>query len=146
MWIIYAVLAALLWGMSYAASGRVIEKGLAPFTLFVCYTTFSAVVGTLALFALGKSSAAITEIRELRTEWFWFALAVVGSAVGSLLIYLAIGGKNATIASLIEISYPLFVALFTWIFFRENQLNTLTVIGGGLILLGVGLVFVGNRH
>ncbi len=50
-------------------------------------------------------------------------IAVITSGVGALLIYMAIGEKNATLASLIEISYPLFVAFFAWVFFRETQFN-----------------------
>lgn len=32
MWILYAVAASVIWGVSYAASGRVIEHGMAPLT------------------------------------------------------------------------------------------------------------------
>jgi drug/metabolite transporter (DMT)-like permease len=146
MWIIYALSAAVLWGMSYAASGRVIERGIAPLSLFVCYGAFSAVAGALALLFTGRLSGLNREFASLSGEWIWFLIAVVGAAAGSLLIYLAIGEKNATIASLIEISYPLFVAFFAWLFFRETQLNWPTVTGGLLILCGVGIVFMGNKH
>lgn len=146
MWIIYAVTAAVLWGMSYAASGRVIEKGLAPLSLFVCYTGFGAIAGMIALFCTGRFTDFTGELRSMRAEWIWFLLSVAGAATGSLLIYLAIGEKNATVASLIEISYPLFVALFAWVFFRETQFNWQTAVGGGLILCGVAVVFLGNRH
>ncbi len=68
------------------------------------------------------------------------------SVAGALLIYMAIGEKNATLASLIEISYPLFVAFFAWVFFREVQINLATVLGGAMILGGVAVVFLSNRH
>jgi drug/metabolite transporter (DMT)-like permease len=58
---------------------------------------------------------------------------------------MAIGEKNATLASLIEISYPFFVAVFAWLFFRETQFTWPTVFGGVLILSGVAVVFFSNR-
>jgi drug/metabolite transporter (DMT)-like permease len=53
--------------------------------------------------------------------------------------------KNPTLASLIEISYPFFVVLFTWVFFRQCQLNLSTMIGGLLILAGVFVIILGEH-
>ncbi|HXL25188.1 MAG TPA: EamA family transporter, partial [Chthoniobacterales bacterium] len=53
---------------------------------------------------------------------------------------LAIHQKNATLASLLEISYPLFIILFTALFFREIHLDLVGMIGAMLILLGCVLV------
>jgi drug/metabolite transporter (DMT)-like permease len=145
MWIVYALAASIIWGVSYAASGRVIERGMAPLTFFFYYAAFGAVVGALALAAIGRLGSLAADLRVLGPDWVWFAVAMVSSAAGTLLIYVAIGEKNATLASLIEISYPLFVALFAWLFFREAHLNAMTVVGAGLILSGVAVVFLANR-
>ncbi|MGH8046022.1 MAG: EamA family transporter, partial [Chthoniobacterales bacterium] len=59
--------------------------------------------------------------------------------------FMAIGEKNATLASLIEISYPIFVAFFAWLFFRETQFNFMTIVGGALVMGGVIVVFLGNK-
>lgn len=136
--------AAVLWGMSYAASGRVMERGMTPLSFFFFYTLFGAVTAGWALAWTGRIGNLFGEIRLLGPEWGWFILALISSAAGSLLIYLAIGEKNATLASLIEISYPLFVAVFAWLFFREAQFNGPTILGGILILVGVTIVFLGN--
>ena len=146
MWIIYAFSAAVIWGISYAASGRAIERGVTPLTFFFCYTLFGLMASALALAATGKIGAVPGEVRALGGDAFWFALALVTSAAGALLIYMAIGEKNATLASLIEISYPFFVAVFAWLFFRETQFNLATIVGGLMILGGVGVVFLGNRN
>src|SRR5215475_3397702 len=115
MWIVYALAAAIIWGIRYAARGRVIERGL---TTLVSY------------------------VLSLQNYCIWLLVAVVSSAAGWLLIYIAIGEKNATLASFIEISYPFFVALFAWVFFREIQFNWQTLVGGALILGGVAVVFL----
>ncbi|MGA2053413.1 MAG: EamA family transporter, partial [Opitutales bacterium] len=54
---------------------------------------------------------------------------------------LAIQHKNATLASLIEISYPFFVALFAWLLFRDVQLSWATALGGLLILAGIAIIY-----
>jgi len=146
MWFVYAFSAAVIWGVSYAASGRVIERGMSPLMFFFFYAAFATVAAALAITLTGKIGHIASEVRVLETDWPWLAVAVVTSAAGALLIYMAIGEKNATVASLIEISYPLFVAFFAWLFFRETQFNTATIIGAILIIAGVGVVYVGNRH
>ncbi len=146
MWIVYAFAAAIIWGISYAASGRVIERGITPLVFFFLYTFFGATAALVTMALLGKTGTLLSEIRILGADWVWLVVAVVTSAAAGLLIYIAIGEKNATIASLIEISYPFFVAVFAWLFFREIQFNWLTVLGGVLILGGVGVVFYAERN
>ena len=146
MWIVYAFAAAIIWGISYAASGRVIERGMTPLVFFFLYTFFGATAAFVTIALMGKAGTLLAEIRILGADWVWLVVAVVTSAAAGLLIYIAIGEKNATIASLIEISYPFFVAVFAWLFFREIQFNWLTVLGGVLILGGVGVVFYAERN
>jgi drug/metabolite transporter (DMT)-like permease len=145
MWIVYALAAAIIWGISYAASGRVIERGMTPLVFFFLYTFSGAAAAALAMALMGKTGALWTEFRALGGDWVWLAVAVASSVAGGLLIYIAIGEKNATLASLIEISYPFFVAVFAWVFFRETQFNWSTILGGVLILGGVGIVFLAER-
>lgn len=145
MWFAYALAAAVIWGISYATSGRAIARGVSPVVFFFLYTLVGAVCAFLGLALTGKLGSLVTGIRGLGGDWVWLAIVVVTSGLGSLLIYMAIGEKNATVASLIEISYPVFVALFAWLLFKEVQVNLSTVLGGLLILGGVGVVYLGNR-
>jgi drug/metabolite transporter (DMT)-like permease len=94
----------------------------------------------------GKAGGLFSELRALGADWVWLVVAVISSAAGGLLIYIAIAEKNATLASLIEISYPFFVAIFAWLFFRDAQFSWTTLLGGLLILGGVSVVFLGERH
>ncbi len=145
MWFVYALSAAVIWGISYAASGKAIERGVSPLVFFTLYAGVGLLMGVAALSATGKLASVPTEIRAVGKDWTWLAVAVVTSGIGALLIYMAIGEKNATLASLIEISYPVFVAFFAWLFFRETQFNLATVLGGAMIVGGVTVVFLGNR-
>ena len=146
MWIVYALAAAIIWGISYAASGRVIERGMTPLVFFFLYTFFGAAAAAAALVVSGKAGALVSEFRSLEHDWVWLLVAIISSVAGGLLIYIAIGEKNATLASLIEISYPFFVAIFAWLFFRDIQFTWQTLVGGALILGGVAVVFLSERH
>ncbi len=145
MWFIYALSAAVIWGISYAASGRAIERGLSPLVFFTLYAAVATVMGLGALLATGKLGSLTRIGQTIGDDVIWLWVAVITSGIGALLIYLAIGEKNATLASLIEISYPVFVAFFAWLFFREVQFNGLTLVGAALILGGVTVVFLANR-
>jgi drug/metabolite transporter (DMT)-like permease len=146
MWIVYALGAAIIWGISYAASGRVIERGVTPLVFFFLYTFFGAAAAAAALATMGKTGTLVSQFRSLGSDWIWLVVAIVTSAAGGLLIYIAIGEKNATLASLIEISYPFFVAVFAWLFFRDMQFTWQTLVGGILILTGVAVVFLAERN
>ena len=141
MWILYALAAALIWGVNYAASGRVLQRGLSPAGLFFCDLLF----GLLALggyfTVTGRWVATFQGARQLGGQWPWLAVGMAASAAAAWLSFLAIANKNATLASLIEISYPLFVALFAWLFFRETQLSWPTAVGGAFVLTGVGIIY-----
>jgi drug/metabolite transporter (DMT)-like permease len=119
---------------------------MTPLVFFFLYTFFGAAAAAAVLAVTGKTGTLVSEWRSLGGDWVWLLVAIVSSATGGLLIYVAIGEKNATLASLIEISYPFFVAVFAWLFFRDIQFNWQTLIGGALILGGVAVVFLGERN
>jgi drug/metabolite transporter (DMT)-like permease len=146
MWFVYALMAAVIWGISYAASGRVIERGVSPLVFFSLYAAMASVLGFGVLALTGRLGSLSSEVKSLGVDWPWLVVAMVTSGVGALLIYMAIGEKNATLASLIEISYPLFVGFFAWRFFRETQFNLAAVLGGAMILTGIVVIYLGNRH
>lgn len=146
MWLVYAMLAALLWGVSYAAAGRVLGKGLSSVSFYICYLTLGVLmVGTFFL-ASGRAMKLGQELRAIGPDWVWLLLAVATAPLAGLLIFTAIGEKNAPVAALIEISYPLSAAFFAWLFFRESHLNAQTAIGAVLIYAGIIVVALGNRN
>jgi drug/metabolite transporter (DMT)-like permease len=146
MWLFYALGAAVLWGINYAVSGRVMEKGISPFTLFLLDLLFGLVVIGSFVIGSGKARLVASELRTLGPNWPLLLVVMSCVTAAGLLSFMAIGAKNATIASLIEISYPFFVAFFAWLFFREVQFNVPTIIGGCMIIGGVLAVYFGNPH
>jgi drug/metabolite transporter (DMT)-like permease len=75
------------------------------------------------------------------------AIIMFTSILASIFVYKAIGSSNATVASIIEITYPLFVAIVAFFLLQQTHFNAQVLIGGALILTGVVLVIlspVGN--
>lgn len=145
MWLIYAIAASICWGMSYAACGPILKKGVSPLIFFFGYSLFGVIGALVALLSSGKISQALRIEGVDRGDLGWFFFSIGGSALGAYLTYAAMSAKNPTLASLIEISYPIFVVVFAWVFFREMQLNTLTLCGGLLVIAGVSVIVLGER-
>lgn len=144
MWAIYAVIAAVLWGVDYALTEKALERVSFPLLLSIeLFFGFLIMLG-VALFS-GSYKA---DLRELVTshETLMLVLAiVVAFNVANTFIVLAIGDKNATLSGLIEISYPLFIAFFSWLFFKENHMTAGAVVGGSFVLIGVSMIYFFNK-
>ena len=69
---------------------------------------------------------------------------MVTSITGTLCVYLAVRDSNAVMASLIEISYPLFVAIFGYLLYKDHAITMPIIIGGAFILCGVAIITIGS--
>ena len=145
MWILYALAASLCWGMSYAASGPLLRKGLSPLVFFLGYSLFGFLGALLVMLFTGRIFTFLKSNTLTSADLSWFLFSIAGSALGAYLTYAAMGAKNATLASLIEISYPLFVVLFAWLFFHQMEMRPITIAGGLLVLAGVAVIILGER-
>ena len=145
IWVIYALGAAMLWGASYAASGPILRAGMPPLVFYFYFSLFGMVAAISMIFLSGKGSYLLAPLYHNRTQTGWFLFSLMAAAVGAVMTYMAIGAKNATLACLIEISYPLFVVFFAWLFFREVQLNIRTCIGAVLVIAGILVIFLGEK-
>jgi uncharacterized membrane protein len=77
-------------------------------------------------------------------RWTILALALT-SLLATVPLFVSIEQKNATLAGLIEIAYPLFIVLFSWLLFRQLHLDAGSLVGGILIVTGAILVSVSGR-
>jgi drug/metabolite transporter (DMT)-like permease len=145
MWIFYALFASLCWGISYASCGPLLQRGVNPVIFLMGYSFFGFIGSVILLLVSGKYHQAGGLAGLSRSDLGWFIFSVAGSALGAYLTYAAMGAKNPTLVALIEISYPIFVVLFAWLFFREMQLNAVTLCGGILVLAGVAVIIVGGK-
>jgi drug/metabolite transporter (DMT)-like permease len=140
-WFIYALSSAILWGISYALSERLLHNGVSVPVLLVIEGLFTI---PIFLSAAQLTGTLKPSLNFLFSDYRNFALAAaVASTViaGNLFILLSISEKNATLATLIEISYPIFSFLFAWLFFRDMQLTWHTALGAVLIVSGVSIIY-----
>lgn len=145
IWLVYACSAAVLWGISYTVSEQLMKKISIPGVLL------TAALGNI-LFAVaiglwrGDFSKDIAALKAADGP-FKLMLGSVAVYVGAnVFILLATKSKNATMAAMVEITYPLWTALFAWILFKETQMNTGTAAGAVLILCGVGCIYYFSKN
>lgn len=140
-WYVAAIGAAVVWGLHYPLLEHALKR--------------LSWVTVLTLTLLPLLIVVPLYHRQIAADWILFqsldwparlpilAIALT-SAAGTLLLMASIAGKNATLAALIEISYPVFVVLFTWLLFGEFHLTPRILLGAGLIFAGVLLIIWHN--
>lgn len=136
-WWLWALTAALVWGFHY----NIVAKSLtvaSPITVYFLPNILLMLALPWWYQTLVKDYHSIMAASvEIKSS---IVVVMFTSIIASVAVYKAIHGSNATLASLIEISYPVFVALFAIIVFKENHLDWSTVLGGLLILTGTALI------
>lgn len=144
MWILYALVASALWGIEYTYAGKALEKISVPALLGIqCLFGFICM-----LIVMIFSQTYVSDLHALtssRKTLLLALFAVVAFLIANAFIFLSIQSKNATMSGLIEISYPLFIALFSWLLFREQTINLATGIGAAFIFIGVTVIYIFNK-
>ena len=141
-WYIAALGAALSWGVHYPLVGFALQR----ISLFGVLMLTSIPILLLVPFFSGQLTTDVQNFRGLSlAEQAMISAIGLTSLAGAACVFLAIGSKNATLASLIEISYPVFVALFSYLMFRHVHLNASAALGGLLVMVGTGLIILNNK-
>ena len=137
MLIIYAVIASVFWGLNYVFAERLFKQGVTPLSLVGLEMLF----GSIVLLAVSHFKSLDQDI-NLMSKNLWLSLAcVLTMIVGNLMIATSIHGKNATLAGLIEISYPIFIVLFSYLLFGTHHMTPSVWVGGSLIFAGVSIIY-----
>lgn len=139
MWLTWAIGAAVLWGLTYVLMERLFQS-ISIVTLLLITSVLACGVFLPFAWLHGELT------RDLKTIWLTpsllrtlLAYSVVWVAA-EICISVSIAAKNASLAGLIEITYPIFIILFSIVLFQENPLNLPVVIGGALIFAGVAII------
>jgi drug/metabolite transporter (DMT)-like permease len=138
MWLVCALLAAVLWGLNYTLTEKILRY-IAPTTLLA----FEMLIGAICFLIISYFTNLKQDVTTLMSQSAILKITILEIIVvilANFLIVYSIHAKNATVAGIIEIIYPLFTILFTWLIFQESHLNIPVLLGGGLILLGVFII------
>lgn len=141
LWFWSALAAAVFWGLSYSMGEYNLKNGMSPSAQMAFFGILLTPIYTAIAYYNGSLQTSFQELRTNPKVLTCFLIIAGCYGFANFLCYFAIQQKNATVASLVEISYPLFVALFAYLIFRETQLTLGVVLGGVLILSGIGVMY-----
>ncbi len=136
--ILYAIAAAVVWGIVYTVDQKVLVT-LNPITLvFVQGIVSSLLLLPFILYSHSKGNSLPS-----KKDIILILVTVVLTALANFLIFSSIKRIGATHSSIIEISYPFFVTLFTFLFFVE-KISISFIVGAILIFIGSAIVIYGG--
>ena len=142
LWFFLALGAAVFWGLGYAFTEKIMKDGLNPFVLLSFLVLAQMIAYPLFFYFSGGDYKSQIDLLKNPTALWMLALVMIFFVLGNAFIFSSIQMKNASLSNIIEISYPIFVVLFSWLIFKENHVNIHTVIGGTLIFSGVTLILL----
>jgi drug/metabolite transporter (DMT)-like permease len=133
-----AVLASVLWGLTYCLDERVLSS-LSVFKLYFLHCLCGMLVAGVILLAQGASPAGLFAIDTTRSSLPLVGLTLITATAAALSILGSIQLLGANKSAVLEISYPLFVALFSVLLFK-GQLQLPVVVGGVFIFIGSAII------
>lgn len=140
MWFIYALTASITWGLVYTIDGFLFKHLSVPVVMASRFLVLACACVIWALLA-GDIGKDITLLKSNPSLRWYYLLNVCALLAAEALIAFSIASKNATLASLVEISYPLFIVFFSYMLFSEFALTAATAVGGALIMLGISIIY-----
>jgi len=128
---------ALIWGSSFMFI-KVAVRDMAPATLVLGRVGLAALaLAVIVPIALGRD----VTLSELRTHWRW--LIVIGLINTALPFWLLSWGEtriDSGLASIIQASVPIFIAVFAFAFFHEQRVTGPRLVGIATGFVGVALL------
>lgn len=132
-WTHFALAAAACWGISYSVGERLIRTAGVPALLL------SNTIGggaAILCYLLYRGTIASTLSSVTMADGVKMLVCALASATAVICAQTAISLKNATLAGMIEMTYPLFTGIFAYALFNDMQLTPKALIGTALILTG----------
>ncbi len=142
LWFFYALGASILWGIGYVLSEKLLKSGFTPAFMMLSSGVITLPFYLLLVVYLGQLQGGLGLLFSDKNNLILMCLVGFTVVGGNFLIFMSIYEKNATMASIIEITYPLFTCLFAWLILRQVQIGWQTAIGGLFILAGIIIIFL----
>ena len=141
LWFVFALLSAIGWGAAYVFMEKVLHSGISALFFMACVNLVSAPILLALSLKMGGIKSSIDTLKTFdKAEFAMMFLTGALFTAGSVMIAYAVQLKNATHVNLIEISYPLFTILFSYLFFRNVHLDMTAALGAVLIFSGTALI------
>ncbi len=134
--LLYAIGAAITWGLVYTIDQRVL-RGASPFALLFVDSLITAIL-LLPIIFFQKNSLASLSGASGRL-WLLIIISLVLAAFANFFIFSSIKILGASTASIFEIAYPFFVVIFSYFAFRTSP-NLYFLLGALLIFAGSAII------
>ena len=135
---LYAIAAAVTWGAVYTIDQKVLHN-ISPFELLFLSSIISACIILPFVWYFEHGNFIGTILAEGKANALLIVLSIVLAMCANFFIYSSIKTLGASTASIIEISYPFFVALFSMLVFRTAPSLALYA-GGFCIFIGSAII------
>jgi len=129
---IYALAAAITWGLVYAVDQKILLE-VSPLVLLFINSAITTIL--LVPYAFLHKNELNESLLSSPSNMQNMLLAIVLALVANYCIFLSIKQLGSAYASMIEISYPFFVVLFSYVLFKSTP-NIYFFIGGIFICIG----------
>jgi drug/metabolite transporter (DMT)-like permease len=137
MWLLYALLASALWGFEYAIVERILGDRISALSLVAVQMSIGSILLAAAAWGFGTLRSDLVTISNDRGLGLLILASISVFTLGNLMIACSIKEGKAVLAGFIEISYPLFIILFSLLLGWGGNVGPRTVVGGLVILAGV---------
>lgn len=131
----------MFWGLNYVIAEKLFQNKIGPIVVLGVEMLVGAITFLTIGWWNGQLQKGILSICNDRHLLFLMFMAVVSMTVGNLMIAMSIESKNATLAGLIEVSYPIFIVLASFLLFGDNHFTPSVFVGGSLIFTGVFVIY-----
>lgn len=136
---LYAIGAAVTWGVVYAIDQRVL-RGASPFALLFIDSLLTTVL-LLPIIFFDKGS--LNSLSNTSTRvWLLILASLAFAALANFFIFSSIKILGASTASIFEIAYPFFVVLFTYFAFHTTP--TLYFLFGAILIFAGAVIIIAH--
>lgn len=141
--VFFAVLAAMSWGLVYVLEQIVLnEFSVAKFIVY--QSLFMGVIALVFVIFLPHEGSALSLLDWKILLQPTFLILMAATFLAEFLILKSVQGVGAHYATLFEISFPFFTAIFAY-YILQQPLQLLTFVGGLFILVGSGIIIYVNK-
>lgn len=137
---LYALLASALWGLTYALDEKVLEE-LPPLKVYFFHSLCGVSLSLIVWCVTGGKLSSLFAFPAMRSGGMIFMCALVIGSFAGMAILSSIASLGASRSAVLEISYPLFVVIFSYLLFAQG-VSGMVLIGGGCIFLGAALILM----
>ena len=138
MWFWYAIIASLLWGVGYVANQYLLRSFSSSEILFLESILIIILFLPLLHFTNGISTT-FAKLANIKLFLILLGSGLIYISAASLILK-SISASNASIAAIIEASYPIFTMLFAYLILGEVQFTLTSLIGCALVLAGLVVI------